>query len=252
MTIFLTKAEESGTLQLRGGGHPSQKTERADHKGATPIEKNVHVIDEEGRTYAPTYPRRAKGLVKNGRARWVDEETICLCRPPDFDDTEDRNMDTNSVNETMEHTETVYTDTREVTAVDLLDRMERLLANTEYITQIIDAVQTTPVNDSPEGGRDGFARGQVLQKLAEGYADNVHYALAIIERMYKGICPEAYLTPDEQIRLQWENPGSMKEHDDIPASVKADAIAQVLRGVDTVGMDANAISALFEEINKLF
>ncbi len=53
----------------------------------------------------------------------------------------------------------------------------------------------------------------------------------------------------------------MKEHDDIlasvkadavAASVKADAIAQVLRGVDTVGMDANAISALFEEINKLF
>lgn len=44
----------------------------------------------------------------------------------------------------------------------------------------------------------------------------------------------------------------MKEHDDIPASVKADAIAQVLRGVDTVGMDANAIRALFEEINKLF
>ncbi len=44
--------------------------------------KNIAVIDEQGNRYEATYPRRAKGLVKNGRARFVDEHTICLACPP--------------------------------------------------------------------------------------------------------------------------------------------------------------------------
>ena len=46
------------------------------------MEKNVTVIDEQGHEYGATYPKRAKGLVKNGRARFVDENTICLACPP--------------------------------------------------------------------------------------------------------------------------------------------------------------------------
>ncbi len=48
----------------------------------TPIEKNVIVVDEQGNKYEATYPKRAKGLVKNGRARFIDENTICLACPP--------------------------------------------------------------------------------------------------------------------------------------------------------------------------
>ena len=49
----------------------------------TPIEKNIRVVDEQGNEYEATYPKRAKGLVKNGRARFIDENTICLACPPD-------------------------------------------------------------------------------------------------------------------------------------------------------------------------
>ena len=48
----------------------------------TPIEKNVIVVDELGNEYEATYPKRAKGLVKNGRARFIDDNTICLACPP--------------------------------------------------------------------------------------------------------------------------------------------------------------------------
>ena len=51
-------------------------------KGATPIEKNIIVIDEQGNKYEATYLKRAKGLVKNGRARFINENTICLACPP--------------------------------------------------------------------------------------------------------------------------------------------------------------------------
>ncbi len=42
------------------------------------------VVDEQGNEYEATYPKRAKGLVKNGRARFVGENKnkICLACPP--------------------------------------------------------------------------------------------------------------------------------------------------------------------------
>ena len=41
------------------------------------------VVDEQGNEYEATYPKRAKGLVKNGRARFVGENKICLACPPE-------------------------------------------------------------------------------------------------------------------------------------------------------------------------
>ena len=47
----------------------------------TPIEKNVIVVDEQGNILEATYPKRAKGLVKKGRARFISERMICLACP---------------------------------------------------------------------------------------------------------------------------------------------------------------------------
>lgn len=47
----------------------------------TPIEKNIIVVDEKGNKYEATYPKRAKGLVKNGRARFINENSICMLCP---------------------------------------------------------------------------------------------------------------------------------------------------------------------------
>ena len=44
------------------------------------MEKNIAVIDAEGNVYEATWPKRARGLVKSGRARFVNQNTICLAR----------------------------------------------------------------------------------------------------------------------------------------------------------------------------
>lgn len=41
--------------------------------------KNITVTDENGNILGTTYPKRASGLVQKGRARWINEKTICLC-----------------------------------------------------------------------------------------------------------------------------------------------------------------------------
>jgi hypothetical protein len=42
-------------------------------RGRHPFAKNVTVVDENGNIYEATYPKRAKGLVKSGRARFIEE-----------------------------------------------------------------------------------------------------------------------------------------------------------------------------------
>lgn len=66
------------------------------------MQKTVKVVDEVGNRYEATYVKRAKGLVKNGRARFIDEDTICLVRPPN--NTEDIKMTDINKNEALVET----------------------------------------------------------------------------------------------------------------------------------------------------
>jgi len=75
--ILETKAK--GDTHWKKRAFASHRTFR---RGRTPITKNIKVVDERGNIYEATYPRRAKGLVKHGRARFIDENTLCLARPP--------------------------------------------------------------------------------------------------------------------------------------------------------------------------
>lgn len=45
----------------------------------TPMTKNITVVDENGNILESTYPKRAKGLIKKGRAKRVSDDVICLC-----------------------------------------------------------------------------------------------------------------------------------------------------------------------------
>ena len=44
------------------------------------VDNRVNVIDADGHEVNPTYTRRARGLVKDGRAEWLDDKTIRLLR----------------------------------------------------------------------------------------------------------------------------------------------------------------------------
>ena len=58
------------------------KNEVKGTEGKTPIRKNVTVVDEQGNIIGKTYEKRAKGLIKKGRARYIDAHTLCLIACP--------------------------------------------------------------------------------------------------------------------------------------------------------------------------
>ena len=95
----------------------------------TPIEKNIIVVDENGKEYEATYPKRAKGLVKNGRARFMDEHTICLACPPDIH-SEEKKM------------------SEKLNKVQVFEQIVKLQGSLESIGDILYQIQL--VNDSQE------------------------------------------------------------------------------------------------------
>ena len=120
-----------------------------------PIEKNIIVVDEQGNYYEATYPKRAKGLVKNGRARFIDENTICLACPPN--NTEDKIMSENTVNVNVEGSDEKDTSTSKYNIPYVLEQIEKLhselqdLKNTvSSIHCITDANRQSITNSSDE------------------------------------------------------------------------------------------------------
>ena len=92
----------------------------------TPIEKNIIVLDEQGNEYEATYPKRAKGLVKSGRARFVDEKTICLACPP-------ANMEDNVMSEEKIISENVS----KLTMDYVLTQIENIAVQTAYLNDAV-------------------------------------------------------------------------------------------------------------------
>ena len=139
------------------------------YKGAKPIEKNVIVVDEQGNEYEATYPKRAKGLVKSGRARFVGENKICLACPPDK--TEENKMMDNNILTTKEIFEQITILQKQLT--------ENSFQSLHRLSDAIDSIKENEesVEDDISSVCGVFAtREAILMKMLEFY-----------ERMYDDI-----------------------------------------------------------------
>ena len=114
-------------------------------KGMIPIQKNIIVVDEQGNSYEATYPKRAKGLVKNKRARFISEDTICLACPPEI--MEEYMSDTKS-DLSIEKISKTVNNSKEDKAVQsdkfsmdyVLEQIEKIASHTEHLGQVIGAI----------------------------------------------------------------------------------------------------------------
>lgn len=151
----------------------------------TPIGKNVIVVDEQGNEYEATYPKRAKGLVKNGRARFVDENKICLaCSPKEI--LEDKTME--------ETTKTKYS------IEYILEQVAKIQEQTEYLNKTIEKLSAMDDGDSGDGDSPGNILGQAK---AQAFGDIVRcrettnqQLLKLYEKMYDDLKPHSNSNKD--------------------------------------------------------
>ena len=121
--------------------HGNRETEAA----AAP-QKTVRVTDEAGNEYEATYPKRARGLVKHGRARFTDESqtAIILTCPPDQNMIlEDNTM--NEQNNLIENTEVTETETVAIEAPPALTARE-VFDQMVALQNLITGEHTNPLN----------------------------------------------------------------------------------------------------------
>jgi len=183
----LTGEPVSSTMNTGSGDGTHQKKRRAfTAKGMTPIEKNIIVVDENGTVFEPTWLKRANGLVKKGRARWLDERTICLACPPE--QTEDNRMDINMQTETVT-AETTAADTQQpeprqggLTLEGLLDRMDAIRQEMLSMKELALAMETI----ANQGGEDDA--GHIAEATSQAFIareTTCQQQLRFLEQVYR-------------------------------------------------------------------
>ena len=203
--FFLTNPPIYATIKrVIRGRHPSEKTEitayaKSNTKGATPIEKNVIVVDEQGNEYEATYPKRAKGLVKNGRARFVAENKICLACPPN-ENLEDKNMSENMNNIAAEATAEIKN--TEITAEYALAQIEKILADTQHIYEALYALRDVQSKGPGDLGAQGVAQG--IADVIRCRETTNQQLIAFYQNMYEDLKKEkATAEIDPSVRQQF-------------------------------------------------
>lgn len=200
---MIAKREIGFLRRSRGAGGDTHHKKRSVRnkpqnmtRGRTPIEKNVIVVDERGNEYEATYPKRAKGLVKKGRARFIGENKICLlARPPNVI-LEDDSM--NEYTLPPEPPKMISNNTETTQVADILARIDRIISDTAHIQKALDTLTEMPV----QGGHDiGAAnKAEAIARIVEVRETTNQQLLDFLERMYNDRKP--YQDSDEIIKFK--------------------------------------------------
>ena len=141
----------------------------------TPIEKNIIVVDEQGNEYEATYPKRAKGLVKSGRARFVDENKICLACPPNFD-LEDKKMTEERKPESIYNIEYI------------LSQIAKIQEQTEYLNIALEKL--SQMGDGEGNMQQCQANAQAIEDIVRCRETTNQQILSLYEKMYDDLKPD--------------------------------------------------------------
>lgn len=150
-------------------------------------------MDENGILLEATYPKRARGLVKNGRARYVDEFTICLARR---DHTEDASMQNNE--------KTAIS--ADFTTTDILQRMDQILSNQSHLQDALSSLKELASNvaTGQVAMKDGSVGGlaDAMARVVNSRENTYRESLDLLGKMYQDLRPYRSPVPEEMERLE--------------------------------------------------
>ncbi len=217
-----------------------------------PIEKNIRVRDENGNELEPTWPKRARGLVKSGRARFVSEDTIILTAsdetkrslPRDTEDKKmpetaysDKNKDIAVINVDGDAAQTGGADSipdektskDRITIKEILDRIEKLVSDQEALNSAIERVQAigSGGGDQPGSPGDiaGQAKAQAIAEMIRSRETTVQKTLDFYMKVYED------LKPNDQLNHKTADLGMINETVIQLASIAPESVGIYLDGI---------------------
>ena len=198
----------------------------------------IRVFDEHGNEVNPTYPKRARGLVKQGRARWADdvgdvivltsnmEENAAYPSDADIYKSEDTEMfeDNNAIVETIETVEEAGLPLNEELnrLYGILENIDKMLYNVSAMGLSLPEDMNGMDNEGVQAVADAImSESNRLRLLAEQYTAMRTQTISLINKVKDDAKPKWVPKPDgfdeealivEQINMNMASHKTMCQH----------------------------------------
>ncbi|MDE7415754.1 MAG: hypothetical protein K2N44_05460 [Lachnospiraceae bacterium] len=151
--------------------------------------KNIIVVDEHGKKYGTTYLKRAKGLVKQGRARFLARNMLCLACPPE-QNLEDKDMSEQTMENTATEKESMEQEGSKYSVEYCIEQIERIGHQAEDLNQVLTELHSMEM-------------AMALGNIVEHREKTTQQMLRFYEKMYDDLkAPVAVDVVAQKVRLQ--------------------------------------------------
>lgn len=210
----------------------------------SPASLKIEVTDSSGKTIGRTYEKRAKGLVKKGRARFTDENRITLLPSEDAHDyieTEGNKMDERIITENIEN---ISEENSQYTIESVMQCMKKILDDTQYIKDAIYNVTEIPSGDAGDCGSPGDvagkAKAEAISTIVRERENTNQKLIDFYNKVYNDIKAQQFSASDVDKKVELINklcvlPGVQDE--DIRDSLTDSVNSLLSKIVDSMGTE---------------
>lgn len=175
----------------------------------SPAALKIEVVDSSGKIIGRTYEKRAKGLVKKGRARFTDENRITLLPSEDaheYTDTEGYKMDERINTENIEN---ISEENSQYTIESVMQCMKKILDDTQYIKDAIFNVTEIPSGDAGDCGSPGDiagkAKAEAISTIVREREDTNQKLIDFYNKVYNDLKAQQFSASDVEKKIQLLN-----------------------------------------------
>lgn len=126
----------------------------------------------------------------------------------------------------------IYQENTKYSIQYILDQIEKIGNNTEYLQQAINAIATMPVNESPNGGFADQGKGHAIGQIVESREETNKKLITFYEKIYT----------DLQGSTSYNSVPSAKD-------MAIRAVAEKISDIDINTEDADGVSQIIESLN---
>lgn len=166
----------------------------------------IEVVDSSGKIIGRTYEKRAKGLVKKGRARFTDENRITLLPSEDaheYIETEGYKMDERI------NTENISEENGQYTIESVMQCMKKILDDTQYIKNAIFNVTEIPSGDAGDCGSPGDiagkAKAEAISTIVRERENTNQKLIDFYNKVYNDLKAQQFSVSDVEKKIQLLN-----------------------------------------------
>lgn len=175
----------------------------------SPAALRIEVVDSSGKIIGRTYEKRAKGLVKKGRARFTDENRITLLPSEDaheYTETEGYKMDERINTENIEN---ISEENSQYTIESVMQCMKKILDDTQYIKDAIFNVTEIPSGDAGDCGSPGDiagkAKAEAISTIVREREDTNQKLIDFYNKVYNDLKAQQFSASDVEKKIQLLN-----------------------------------------------